>query len=247
MGKVSSWSILRSLGQAQGEALWAKWLSVRQRTIAKVLSALYGRPVQVSPQHVVALGGVMILWSYPTEFGRTQSRPKMLLMVRPKAAKGAKTQDTRARFVSHLGLGKAPDLATALRNTLNAQLGPVFTRLLGAEALSPRKLAALPLLTLTDEETGGQTPLQLLVWVAELRPNQEAALQLAENLELIWVAEDALNSPQISPTHRQLWQQVEPTLPKLRGKPLREDGVEVVSAEEASLVSEKSKSVKILH
>lgn len=234
---------MQCLGRVGLGHVWAKWLAVRQRGMAKLLSALYGRPVQVSPQHVVALGGVMVLWSYPTEMGRTQSGPKMLLMVRPKVAKG----DKRARFVSHLGLGDAPDLPSALRRTLTHQLGPVFTRLLGAEALSPRKIAAMPLLTLTDEETGGQIPLQLLVWAAELRPNQEAALQLAENLELVWVAEDALNSPQISPTHRQLWQAIEPTLPKLRSKTTREDGVELVSAEETSLVSEKTKSVKILH
>lgn len=243
MGKISRAQDFIQQSNKAWQRVWAKWLALRQRSVAKILTALYGRPVMVAPQHVVALGGVMVLWSWPTENGRTQSGPKMLLMVRPKA----KTGDRRARFVSHLGLGKAPDLTTALRQTLINQLGPVFTRLLGTEAFSPRKIAAMPLLNLTDEDTGGQIPLQLMAWVAELRPNQEAAIQLAENLELVWVDETALDSPQISPTHRQLWRTIEPTLPKLRSKHAREDGVELVSTEDATLATEKTKSVKILH
>ncbi len=235
----------------KGVRLWHKWLMLRQKYVGKLLSALYGRPVMIAPQHAVALAGVAVLWSFAPEGSHTAGGQRMLLMVRPKepkkGKKTSKSADRRARFISCLGLGTHTDMPSALHHTLTHQVGPVFTKLLGTAALSHTRVAAAPLLTLTDEDTGGQFPLQLLVWVTELRPHQEAAIKLHESLELVWVAEDAMDSPQVSPTHRQMWQAVQPHVQRKRPAAAREDGVELISPEDANPAPEARKPQKILH
>jgi hypothetical protein len=197
-------------------ALWQTWAKQRQFAVNWLLSKLYERPVQVVPTHAVGLAGAAVLWLW-------QGGQRQLVMVRPK--EGA---DTRARFVSCLGLGSNPEMATALRQTLKMQLGETFTKLLPARALALDEVAAAPLLTMTDEDTGGQLPLQVLAWVAELRPNQLETLELSKSFELVLVAENAIGSAQVSPTHRTLWQAVQRHVPKAKAANKREDSVALV-------------------
>jgi hypothetical protein len=216
--------------------LWQRWAAVRQRWLNGLLSRLYERPVRVVPTHTVALAGAAVLWVW-------QGGTRQLIMVRPK--EGA---DTRARFISCLGLGQHPEMASALQQTLRHQLGATFTRLLPKSALALDKVAAAPLLSMTDEDTGGQLPLQVLAWVAEVRPQALDLLELGTNLELVLVAENAIGSTQISPTHRTLWQAVQRHVPKAKPATKREDSVAIV--EDDSRLSDDTPSRKggrVLH
>jgi hypothetical protein len=195
---------------------WAWWAAHRQNWFNKLLSKLYERPVMIAPAHVVGLAGVAVLWVW-------QGGQRQLIMVRPK--EGA---DTRARFIRCLGLGRHTDMATALHAALSLQLGDTFTRLLPPSHLAPDAVAAAPLLTMTDEDTGSKLPLQVLAWVAEVRPHQLDVLQLALQLELVLVTENAIGSAQISPTHRTIWQAVQRHVPKAKAPKAREDGVTVL-------------------
>ena len=122
-------------------------------------------------------------------------------------------------------------MAAALRHTLGLQLGEMFTRLLPSERLAIDAIAAAPMLTLTDEDTGAQLPMQVLVWAAEVRPNTLEVLKLSPNLELVMVAENALNSGQVSPTHRLLWQAVARYVPHKKAAPRADDSVTVLDEE----------------
>ncbi len=189
----------------------------------------------VAPAHVVAVAGVAVLWVW-------QQGQRQLVMVRPKAS-----TDTRARFVSCLGLGNHPDMPTALQATLTAQFGAIFTKLLPTGMLAADTVVAAPMLTMTDEDTGTSMPLQVLAWVAEVRPNQLDVLQLTGQLELVLVAENALGSAQVSPTHRQLWQAVQRHVPKLKATKGRDDSVTVVDDDSRPTEDAYRKGGRILH
>ncbi len=201
------------------QLFWQQWVTLRQSLVNQVFSKLYERPVMLAPAHAVGLAGVAVLWLW-------QGGQRQLLMVRPKVG-----NDTRARFVSCLGLGKHPDMPTALRHTLQRQLSETFTNLLPSRTFAADAVAATPLLAMTDEDTGAQLPLQILAYVAELRPNQLETLELAENLELVLVAENAIGSAQVSPTHRTVWQAVQRHIPKAKHTKTREDSVAVLEDE----------------
>jgi hypothetical protein len=216
--------------------LWWGWTKHRQNYINYILSKLYERPVVVAPAHVVGVAGVAVLWVW-------QGGQRQWLMVRPK-----ESSDTRARFVSCLGVGPHPEMSSALTAALRAQLGATFTRLLPAGSLAADAIAAAPLLTMTDEDTGSQLPLQTLAWVAEIRPHQLDTLQLAAPLELVLVAENAMGSAQISPTHRLIWQAVQRHVPKAKSTKPREDGVALLE-DEGRPTAENSlrKGGRVLH
>ncbi len=189
----------------------------------------------IAPAHVVGLAGVAVLWVW-------QGGQRQLIMVRPKD--GA---DTRARFISCLGLGPHADMPSALKAALALQLGETFTRLLPPSRLAPDAVAAAPLLTMTDEDTGGALPLQTLAWVAEVRPHQLDVLQLAPQLELVLVAENAVGSAQISPTHRHVWQAVQRHVPKAKATKPREDSVALLDDDNRPAEEALRKGGRILH
>jgi hypothetical protein len=230
--------------QINFNTLWQKWVGARQYGVGRILSALYGKPVAVLPPHAVGLAGAAVLWVW-------QEGTRHLIMVRPKT-NGSKHQDVRARFISCLGLGAHADMPSALRHTLGLQLGDTFTRLLPAHTLAADTLAAAPMLSLTDEDTGAQLPMQVLAWVAEVRPATLEVLKLAPTLELVMVAENALSSNHVSPTHRLLWQAVQRHVVKKKLTAVREDLVTLMDEETLQNTSEGKalalrKPTRILH
>ncbi len=215
---------------------------VRQRWLSRVLSYLYDQPMMVAPQNSVGVAAALALYMW-----QDGSRQLVMVRQRPPANRG-RNVDVRAKFISCLGMGGHADMAAALRATLVAQAGPVFSRLLDEKFLQIDTVAAVPVLSLTDEDTGVRMPMQVLVWVAEIKPIQLDVVKLPAHLELVLVPEQGLDQPHVSPTHRALWKAVYARhVPKLKAptRRTREDGVELV--DEAVAAIRGLKGSRILH
>lgn len=207
---------------------------LRQKLMNRMLSSLYGSPMQVLPAGHVGLAGALVLWM-------VQDGGRQMIMLRTPAAR-----DSRARLVSFMGLGKHGDMSSAIKASARTQLGEVFAKTLKLEKLTLDRVAAAPMFTYTDEENGIVTPVQVLVWIAQVQPVQLELLQLLEGSELVLVSEQALAQGKatfVAPTHAALWRSVQRHLPQ-RVLPREDDA----SAREERLAeAEVAPAGRLLH
>lgn len=183
--------------------MWLRWVMCRQRVVNRVVSALYGQPMQVLPAGHVGLAGALVLWM-------VQDGGRQMVMVRTPDAK-----DARARFVSCLGLGRHADMGLAMRAAVRAQLGDAFANTLKLERVVSDRVASAPMFTYTDEGNGIMSPVQVLTWVMAIEPVQLELLKLS-GMELVVVGEGQLKAGKtagISPTHVAIWKSVQRHLP----------------------------------
>lgn len=229
---------------------WVRWLRLRQRLMDALLSALYTTPMRVLPKGYVGVAAATVFWYW-------RDGVRHILMVRNGSgaleapvgsfARSARHgRDGRARLVSCFGLGAHPDLPHAMRASVEAQMGKVFFRTLDKKAFGFDRVAAAPMFAFNDDSNGISCPVQVLAWAVPLDPIQLDLIQLAPGLELAALAEPALQQPtaDVSPTHRNIWLAVAPTLPRLKGS-RRADGVEEVTMD--ALGGGKKVGVKTLH
>lgn len=213
-----------------------KFLLGRQKAVNRLLSYLYGTPMQVLPAGHVGLAGALVLWV-------AQSGGRQMLFVRNTAAK-----ETNARLTSFFGLNKHEDMAQAMRAAARAQLGETFCKSLKIDSITIDKLAAAPMFTYTDEDNGIITPVQTLVWIMQVQPMQLELIELPKNHELVLVPEQALRSGRpshISPTHLAIWRSVLKHLP-LKKLPESDTGSEPEDRREADAKTEKP-TRRLLH
>lgn len=223
MVKVSPPSLFSKLRAMRG-----RWAGVRQSLLNRVLSTLYGVPMQILPKGHAGLAAAVVLWFM-------QDGQRQVVMVRNPKAK-----DSRARLVSCMGLGAYPDMSVALRSALELQLGKVFAKTIERKLLLADRVAASPLFTYTDDESGVVSPVQVLAWVVQIQPVQVDLIQPGNNLELVMTNEMSLENTagmgsSLSPTHRAIWHSVARHLPPVKGKKGRGDGVEEVSMDAAEV------------
>lgn len=186
---------------------------IRQRVVNRILSNLYGQQMQVMPAGHVGLAGALVLWM-------VQDGGRQLVMLRSPGGR-----DSRARLVSCMGIGRHPDVATALKAAVKTQLGEMFTKTLTMDKVALDRVAAAPMFSYTDEMNGITSPMQVLVWVMQVQPVQLELLKLQEGTELVLVNERALSQGKVSwvaPTHAALWRSVARHLPQ-RVLPFEED------------------------
>jgi hypothetical protein len=172
--------------------------------MGKLLSFLYGTPMQVLPEGHVGLAGALVLWV-------AQSGGRQMLFLRN--TKGA---DTNARLTSFFGLNKHEDMAAAMRTSARTQLGETFCKSLKIQNITLDKVAAAPMFTYTDEQNGIVTPVQTLVWVMQVQPMQLELIELQPNHELVMIPEHALRNARpanVSPTHVAIWRSIMRHLP----------------------------------
>lgn len=203
---------------------------MRQKAMAKLLSYLYGSPMQVLPAGHVGLAGALVLWV-------AQSGGRQMVFLR-----NTKGPDNNARLTSFFGLGKHEDMAAAMRASARTQLGETFCKSLKINTLSLDKIAAAPMFTYTDDANGIVTPVQTLVWVMQVQPVQLELLELQPDHELVLVPEHALRNGRpahISPTHVAIWRSILRHLP-LKKLPTDSDAAaELEERREADAKSEK--------
>jgi hypothetical protein len=213
----------------------------RQHVLVNILSYLYNQPMNIAPRHYMGVAAALVLYTW-----RDGVRHLVLVRQRPPADYKIFI-DTRAKFVSCLGVGQHIDMASALKTMVSAQLGPVFARLLGDKCLHAHTVVAAPMMSLVDEDTGLSTPMQVLVWVHEIPYVHLEVVQLPSQLELLILPENALDGVSVSPTHRGIWNAVVdrhvPNIKASRRK--REDGVEMI--EESLAAAKAGKSTRIIH
>lgn len=214
-----------------------RWLAVRQTMLDGLFSTLYGTPMQVLPKGHAGLAAAVVLWFM-------QDGQRNVIMVR-----NPKGRDNRARLVSCLGLASAVDMSVGLRGALESQLGKVFARTIDKKLLNTDRVAAAPVFTYTDDETGISSPVQVLAWVVQIQPVQMELIHTASNLELVLITEQTLDAApasttHLSPTHRAIWHSVHRHLPALRNGKGRADGVEEVSMDVGEL---KKGGVRTVH
>lgn len=205
-------------------------LLMRQKIVNKLLSGLYGQPMQVLPEGHVGVAGALVLWV-------VQDGGRQLLMIRTPKAK-----DSRARLVSFMGLGKHTDMALAMRAAVRAQTGELFTKTLKLDKLTLDRVAAAPMFTYTDEVNGIVTPVQVLVWVQQVQPVQLELIKMSNGNELMVVNEQALMLGKVngvSPTHTAIWRSVARHLPQ-KALPREEDA----SAREERLAEAEAAPVR---
>lgn len=198
--------------------------------MGKLLSSLYGSPMQVLPAGHVGLAGALVLWV-------AQSGGRQMLFLR-----NTQGPDTNARLTSFFGLGKHEDMATAMRASARTQLGETFCKSLKIQNIQLDKVAAAPMFTYTDEANGIVTPVQTLVWVMQVQPVQLELLELQPNHELVLVPEHTLRNTRpahISPTHVAIWRSIMGHLP-LKKLPADSDAAaELEERREAEAKAEK--------
>lgn len=221
------------------QRLWGRYLAWRGGMVNRLLTFMYGHPMQVLPKGHVGLAGGVVFWYLQDGF-------KQFVMVRGNDGDG------RARFVSCLGLGKHPDLGGALRAVVELQLGKVFARSLGAKLFEADRVAAAPLFTYADEALGTSCPVQALVWVVQVQPAQVDLIETQSSdvpgsVQAVMVPEFALSSQKVSNTHRSLWHAVQRHIPK--GKLAREGVVldEAAADEAINEVSSGGRGSRVLH
>lgn len=207
MGELKSLSGFRS-------RFMRSFIELRQTFVNKLLSMMYGVPMQVMPKGNVALAGAVVLW-FAQEGGGRQ-----FIMIRN--AKEGKGLDGRARFVSVLGVGRHANVPEALQAALKAQLGEVFAKSAGSATITVDRVAAAPLFSYVDEGTGVSMPVQSLVWVVHVAAPLADVITTPDGLQAVMVPEFALRKAEkvadkISPTHKALWQAVQRQLPKMKG------------------------------
>ncbi len=172
--------------------------------MGKLLSFLYGSPMQVLPAGHVGLAGALVLWV-------AQSGGRQMMFLR-----NTNGPDTNARLTSFFGLNKHEDMAAAMRTSARAQLGETFCKSLKIQNITLDKIAAAPMFTYTDEANGIVTPVQTLVWVMQVQPVQLELIELQPNHELVMIPEQALRNgrpAQVSPTHVAIWRSIMSHLP----------------------------------
>ena len=177
----------------------------RQKVVNWILSAIYGQKMMVLPAGHVGLAAALVLWV-------VQDGGRQLVMVRAPKAK-----DSRARLVSIMGMGRHADLSVAMKAAVKAQLGEVFAKTLKLEKVSLDRVAAAPMFTLTDEENGIVTPVQVLIWTMQVQPVQLELLAMNDGQEMVLVNEQAMLSGKVNwvaPTHAALWRSVQRHLPQ---------------------------------
>lgn len=215
-----------------------RWYGLRQKVLDAVFTTLYGMPMQVLPRGHAGLAAALVLWVI-------QDGQRLAVMVRNPKAK-----DMRARLVSCIGLGNSSDMSAALRGAMESQLGKVFARTLDRKLLNPDRVAAAPLFTYLDEETGISSPVQVLAWVVQIQPVQLELIQPGQGLELMMVPEATLDAApavagHISPTHRAIWHSAHRHMPSMKVSKGRGDGVEEVSMEHGEL--KKKSGARTVH
>ncbi|RYG59398.1 MAG: hypothetical protein EON60_10555 [Alphaproteobacteria bacterium] len=224
---------LPALGRgALKRGLW-RFTVFKQQLVNRVLSNMYGQPVQVLPAGHVGVAAALVLWT-------VQDGGRQLVFVRNPRAK-----DIRARLVSVMGLGKHADMAVAMIAAARAQVGDVFVKTLKLDKLSLDRVAAAPMFVYTDEGNGIVTPVQILLWVQQVQPVQLELMKLQAGCELVTVSEQALlqgRAHGVSSTHVAMWKAVARHLPQ---KILpREDDAE---AREERVAEAERNSGKVLH
>lgn len=211
-----------------------RFLLWRQKMVNKILTNLYGQPMQVLPAGHVGLAGALVLWV-------VQDGGRQMVMVRnPKA------RDARARLVSFMGLGRHGDMSAAMKAAVKSQLGEVFAKTLKLDKLTLDRVAGTPMFTYTDEENGIVTPVQVLVWVQQIAAVQLELIKLPEGSELVLVNEQQLaqgKTTWVAPTHMSLWRSVQRHLP-VRSLPREEDAE---AREERLAEAEKAPAGRRLH
>lgn len=221
------------MAQALKRKLW-RFALFKQGLVNRVLSNLYGQPVQVLPAGHVGVAAALVLWT-------VQDGGRQLVFVRNPHAK-----ENRARLVSVMGLGKHADMADAMIAAARTQVGSLFVKTLKLDQLSLDRVAAAPMFVYTDEGNGIVTPVQILLWVQQVQPVQLELLKLQDGCEMVIVSEQSLlqgKSHGISPTHIAMWKAVARHLPQ-KSLP-REDDAD--AREERIAEAEKTSGRKLLH
>ncbi|PIZ29594.1 MAG: hypothetical protein COY40_06605 [Alphaproteobacteria bacterium CG_4_10_14_0_8_um_filter_53_9] len=185
-------------------SLKSRLLTLRQTGVNRLISLIYGQPMQVLPAGHVGLAGAVVLWYLHEGFRH------FVLIKNPKVGDG------KARFISCLGLGNQADMPAALTHILTQNLGDIFAGTLPKNALNTDKVASAPLFSYTDEALGVTTPVQAMVWVVQIQQPQIELITTGKENAVVLVPEFAMSSNQVSPTHKALYQAVQRQLPKMR-------------------------------
>jgi hypothetical protein len=197
---------------------WHTWqrlgrtlIAVRQTSLNFVLSVLYGTRVEVLPAGSTQIAAALVLYTY-------HEGQRQLVMLRTPDE-----QDTRARFVSCLGLQGQPSMLHALLQALKSQLGELAARTMPLKTLQTNRVAATPMFHYSDPGTQIEAPVQTLVWLLEMPLSVVEALELPAGTELLLVPEAGMYSARISPTHQAMWSSVKHLLKPIKPLKLADD------------------------
>ena len=169
--------------------------SLRRRFAENIVSLLCG-DVKISSPLEATIAGSIVFWYL-------ENGVRHFIMVKEQGAQ------ENARFVSCLGLGKHKDISVATQETTKLLLGEVFYRALDQQLLKSDRVAAVPAFKCESAETGEFFPVHSIVWTVQITPEQA---QLCEpqnqNIEVISIPEFAIMGPEVSASHKQIYQAV---------------------------------------
>lgn len=174
--------------------LKSKLKQARVSLAHKVASALVGREVTLSTTPASTIASSLILWYF-------EGNTRKFIMVREKQ------DENRARFVSCLDSGKYESPSLALMNTCRIALGEAFMKTVSNRLFDVDRVISAPLFKYEDKFTSSVRPIQALVWMMQITPEQAGlALGNKKGPEVVAIPEFAILGGDVTPSHRVLYQ-----------------------------------------
>ena len=221
---------MTNVQNTEKQAFSAKLMQLRSTLAHKVASVLIGRPVSISTTPASTIASSMILWYF-------EGNTRKFIMVREKQ------DENRARFVSCLDSGKYESPSVALMNTCRIALGEAFIKTVDKRLFDVDRVMSAPMFKYEDKFTGKIRPIQALVWMMQITPEQaELCLTHKKGAEVVAIPEFAIVGGDVTPSHRVIYQA---SLRHIHAQSNRADADLFEALED--LLKDNAPSTRILH
>ena len=170
--------------------------SLRFRVAKTLLEALFGRPMHITSAETVMVSGVAVLWYL-------ENGVRKFLTVRENSK-------AFSRFIACVENRQPQPLNVALKHAMEKVFGPTFTRAFDENLLELDRVAAAPMLAVTDPVTGEKLPVQTLCWVIQITPEQaQLCTTQVKGTEILAIPEFGMMSQNVDPAHKIIYQAVQ--------------------------------------
>jgi len=170
--------------------------SWRQRVAKRLVSAIYGKEMSISPYATGAISACSVFWYM-------DSGIRKFVFIREKGSKNP------ARFISVMKNGETPMNASLLQ-AVNRTLGAVFFKSVDHRLFDIDRVAAAPSFMIQDKDIKGNIPMLSLVWVVQLTKEQAQLCNgHIKNFEVVTIPEFSLVSGnEVADAHKGIYQSI---------------------------------------
>ncbi|MFZ2620283.1 MAG: hypothetical protein WAX89_05355 [Alphaproteobacteria bacterium] len=177
-----------------------------QDVLRDAVTRAFGKDFHISPKDSVRLAGCVVFWFEQDGFKH------FMTMQSPETGaqnNGAPKGDGMCRFPSFFGLIPTKDAAETIRTAIQAQLGGAFFKSLDPRLLEADRIAAAPTYRWQDASLGTTDPVQLLVWVIRITPDQAKMAVGGMNMVVTTVPEFSMHGKRISQAHKLIFNTIQ--------------------------------------